>query len=155
MQPTLHLASAESLSGIWIALHRTSDFVISDDEIHYLRMLALTVGDDLVSSLLLKKLKAAAIVERCSLPPSTVTMNSFLEFTVDGGPRTFCQLVHPSPHRPSYGVRIDSLLGVGLLGLRAGQIILWPNERGAFCDLTVNRVENCPGLIDWLGNSAI
>lgn len=142
MRPTLHLTSAESLSGIWIALHRTSDFAISEDEIHYLRTLALTAEDDLVSSLLLKKLKAATTFTARTRPPSTVAMNSFLEFTFDGGPRTFCQLVHPSPHRPSYGVRIDSLLGVGLLGLRAGQMILWPNERGAFCDLAVNRVEN-------------
>ena len=86
-----------------------------------------------------------------SLPDSLISLNSFCEFSFDGRPERFCQLVRPSPYAPSYGVSIQTLTGAGLIGLSAGQTILWPNNSGELRGLHVTRVENCPGLSDWLG----
>ncbi len=93
----------------------------------------------------------ARIVRNAELSRKTVSMNSYLEFVHDGRAPQFCQLIHPSLHAPSYGLPITSLVGAGLVGLRSGQTILWPDERGTLCDLTVVQVEKCPGLTDWLG----
>ncbi len=141
---------AESLSAVWSALHRDTEFIIPEDHIHYLKMLALTANDELISHLLLRKLRVARIARGPRIPDSLATLNSFCEFSFEGGRKRFCQLVHPSPHAPNYGLSILSLTGAGLIGLRACQSILWPNEAGELRDLHVARVENCPGISDWL-----
>lgn len=142
---------AEGLSTAWSTLHRGTQLVIQENEIHHLRMLALAADDDLVSHLLLRKLRIAQIAGGASIPDSLISLNSFCEFSFDGGQERFCQLVRPSPYAPSYGVSILTLTGAGLIGLSAGQRILWPNDAGELRDLYVARVENCPGLGDWLG----
>ncbi len=152
MRSRIELSDAESLSGAWAALHNDVEFTISSNEVHYLTTMALAVDDDLVSHLLLKKIRLAATREPISVHASTVRMNSFLEYAFDGGKERFCQLVHPSPHAPSYGVSVASLHGAGVLGLRPGQTILWPDENGTLCDLRIGHVENCPGMSDWLGS---
>ena len=141
---------AESLSAVWSTLHRDTQFVIQESEIHHLRMLALAADDDLVSHMLLRKLRIAQVADGASIPDSLISLNSFCEFSFDGGQERFCQLVRPSPYAPSYGVSILTLTGAGLIGLHAGQTILWPNNAGEWHDLYVARVENCPGLSDWL-----
>jgi regulator of nucleoside diphosphate kinase len=146
---------APSLSGIWSALHQDIELWVRDCELHYLKMLALTADDDLVSHLLLAKLRLAGRVDHRSAPASLVVMNSFLEYRLDGGGRSFCQLVHPTAPQTGYGVSIQSLLGAGLIGLRAGQTILWPDESGSLRDLDLLHVENCPGLSNWLGEGAM
>jgi regulator of nucleoside diphosphate kinase len=148
--PTLDGSLAESLSAVWSTLHRGTQLVIQENEIHHLRMLALTAEDDLVSHMLLRKLRIAQVRGGASIPDSLISLNSFCEFSVDGGPDRFCQLVRPSPYAPSYGISILTLAGAGLIGLSAGQTILWPNNAGEWRDLHVARVENCPGLSDWL-----
>lgn len=145
------LESAESLSGIWSALHKTTPLIILESEVHYIRMLAVAAEDDLVSHLLLKKLRLAAIADPAFAPPRLVAMNSFLEYSFDGGPQRFAQLLHPSAVAAGYGLAVTSLIGAGLIGLAAGQTILWPDEKGTLCDLHVQHVENCPGLAQWVG----
>jgi regulator of nucleoside diphosphate kinase len=146
---------AESLSAVWSALHDDADLIIHEDEVHYLRMLALAADDECVSHLLLKKLRMARILGDAEMPNSIISLNSFCEYKMDGGQARFCQLVHPSPHAPNYGLSVLSLAGAGLIGLRAGQTILWPDEAGALHTLHVERVENCPGLGDWLGSAPV
>jgi hypothetical protein len=153
MQPSPLQTPAESFAGVWSALHRSGDFTVSDAEVHYLTATALAVDDELTSHLLLKKLKLASTVTPTALPPTTVVMNSFLEFVLDGGQKRFHQLVHPSAHAPSYALSITSLLGVGVLGARAGQTVLWLDDGGRFCDLHILHVENCPGLSKWVGGA--
>ena len=140
-QPTL----AESLSGIWSALHSGVELTISEDEVHYLRTMALGSDDDLVSHLLLKKLRLASIVAASGIDKHIVAMNSFVEYAVDGGAKRTCQLVHPSPLTPSYGLSVATLEGAGLIGLRSGQTILWPDLLGGLRDLHVLQVERSPG----------
>ena len=142
MQPSPQLTLADSLSGIWASLHAGADIRISETEVHYLRTLALALDDDIVSCLLLRKLRLATVLRGDELDPDVVTMNSFAEFTNAGGPVQLCRLVHPSPQQSIYGLSVASLLGAGLIGLRSGQAILWPNEKGSFCELRVIRVVN-------------
>lgn len=142
MQPSPQLTLADSLSGIWAALHARAELHISENEVHYLRTLALALDDDIVSCLLLRKLRLATVLPTEEIEAETVAMNSHVEFTNDGSARQSRQLVHPSPHQPDDGLSITTLLGAGLIGMRAGQAILWPNEKGSFCDLYVSRVDN-------------
>lgn len=151
MQPLLQPSLADSLGGIWSALHKDVELTISESQVHYLRTMALMIDDDVTSSLLLRKLRVARIVAASKLPRDIVAVNSFLEYRFDAGPKEFCQLLHPSIHRPDYALPITGSIGAGLIGLRAGQTILWPDESGALCDLTALHVENCPGLSAWLG----
>lgn len=143
---------AECLSAIWSALHDDVELTISDSEVHYLRTVALACEEDLVSHLLLKKLRIANTVPESVVDEGIVVMNSFVEYVFDGGPRRFCQLVHPSQSAPSYGLAAGSLAGAGIVGMRSGQTILWPSERGTLCDLQVTHVENRRGLGDWPGS---
>lgn len=135
---------AENLSGIWSALHRGVALTISEDEVHYLRSVALACDDDLVSHLLLRKLQVADIVAESALDADIVAMNSFVEYAVDGGPGRFGRLVHPSSLAPSYGLSVASLEGAGLIGMRSGQTILWPNLLGSLRGLQVLKVERHP-----------
>lgn len=155
MQIMQELRLAESLSGIWSALHNDVELTVSDNEVHYLTTVALTCGEDLVSHLLLKKLRLANTVLASALDRRTVVMNSFVEYVFDGESKRFCQLVHPSPSAPNYGLSVGSLEGAGIIGMRSGQTILWPTQQGTLCDLRVLHVENCPGLSDWLGSRQI
>lgn len=150
MPPMLQPALAESLCEVWAVLHKDSRFRIPATQIHYLTAMALMADDDIVSHLLLKKLRLARPFGGDEPPPRTVVMNSFVEFRHDGDEKRFCQLVHPSEHRPSYGLGITSLEGAGLIGLEAGQTILWPNRDGRLAELHIVHSENCPGLSDWL-----
>ncbi|MDT9600837.1 hypothetical protein [Sphingosinicella rhizophila] len=146
---------AENLSGIWSALHKDVNLTISKNEVHYLTTMALACNDDLVSHLLLKKLRLANVREPAAVEEATVMMNSFVEFAIDGGTKRFCKLVHPSPLSPSYGLSVTTLEGAGTIGMRSGQTILWPSQSGSLHDLQVLHVENCPGLGAWLGNERI
>ena len=153
MQPYLKLSFAESVGEIWSALHRDTDLAVSRDEVHYLRSLALALDDDLVSNLLLKKLRLARILPPADLPANTVRMTSFLELADERGGKCVRQLVHPAPDGPAYGLSVASLLGAGVIGLRAGHSILWPDEEGELRDLRVFRVDNEPGRSRWLGSA--
>lgn len=147
MQPCSRLTQAESLGGLWSTAHADAGLIVSEDEVHYLRGLALALDNELVSHLLLRKLRVARIVAANALPADVVLMNSVVEFAVDGGDRRFDQIVHPSQCRPGYGVSIGSLLGAGLLAVRRGQSILWPTEDGGFSELHVAQVENRPSSL--------
>ena len=146
MQPILQPTFAERLSGLWSTFHSKVEFTVSESEVHYLRTLAVAVDDDLVSYLLLKKLRLAKAVPPADLPPGTAVMHSFVEFSFDGGEARFVQIVHPPSPPSSYGLSVTSRLGAGLIGLRRGQTILWPDAEGNLCDLYVAHVESGSGL---------
>jgi regulator of nucleoside diphosphate kinase len=155
MQSDLQPSLAESLCEVWAVLHKGVHFHVLDSELHYLTAMAMAADDDTVSQLLLKKLKIARPAPGAGLPPGTVRMNSYVEFT-RGRPseRRFCQLVHPSSGPlPSYAMSITSLEGAGLIGLTSGQSILWPNIEGKLRDLHVIHVGDRPRT-DSLSGSA-
>ena len=144
-------AETESLGALWAMLHRTASITLSVSEVHYLTSTALAIDDDIVSQLLLRKLRLAKAVAG-DLPAGLVRMNSYVEFVHGEDERRFCQLLHPTAARAlPYGLSIASLAGAGLIGLQARQTVLWPGADGRLRDLEVVHVENCPGLDRWLG----
>jgi regulator of nucleoside diphosphate kinase len=114
-------------------------------------MTALAMADDLASLLLLKKLKQANRLRRDDPAPDLVEMNSFVEFRFGGGNRRFCRLLHPSVCDASFDLSIDSRLGAGIIGLRAGQELMWPDDEGFLRELRVIAVKNGERG-QWLGS---
>jgi regulator of nucleoside diphosphate kinase len=146
MQTISQPALAESLSGIWYRLHADVPFTIDADETHYLTAIALALDDDIVSRLLLKKIRLAQAHEGRIPAQPAVRMNSFVDYRFNGRERRLRQLVHPTSSARSHGLSVASREGAGVLGMRPGQTILWPDEEGTLADLHVLHVERPPRL---------
>ena len=143
--------AAPGLADSWASGHRHVPLTLLACDVHYLRSIALAVDDDLVSHLLLKKLRLATVATADAMPADVVRMNSYVDYSIDGGETRFCQLLHPSSSSiPGYGLSIASLAGAGLVGLRAGQTIMWPDADGTMRCLSVSKVATCSGLDRWL-----
>lgn len=85
-----------------------------------------------VSELLLTEIGRAKVVPDSRLPADVVAMKSKVRFVDEASQleRTL-QLVYPPEADIEAGrVSILSLVGAGLLGLRAGQSINWPDRSG-------------------------
>ena len=96
--------------------------------------LAITAEDRLpqVASLLLRELNRADVIPDAQMPADIVTMQSTVTFIdeANGVERTL-QLVYPAEADFEAGrISILSLVGAGLLGLKAGQSIMWPDRAG-------------------------
>lgn len=117
-----------------------------DHEADSLTDLALGVQDRLpqVSELLLDEIGRAKIHTEARVPADVVIMNAEVEFVdeASGGAR-IVQLVYPR-HADISANRISILtpVGAGLIGLREGQTILWPDREGRERKLTIVKVRH-------------
>lgn len=145
-EDTVHPLPPELLSATWERTHGDQEFLFGSSDAQYLEALAIALDDDLASLLVLKKIQLADVVDRGSVPGDVVTMNSFLEFEFAGKEHPRCHLAHPSARARGTALRADTRLGLGVLGLRSGQMILWPDQRGIFRNLTVRRVVRSASL---------
>jgi regulator of nucleoside diphosphate kinase len=114
-----------------------------DAEAETLTDLALSVERRMpaVSALLLREAERARLHKAARIPTDVITMGSVVEFFDDssGSTRTVT-LVYPSEADIAKGqLSILTPVGAALIGLRAGQSILWPDR----C-LTVRKVRR-PG----------
>lgn len=96
--------------------------------------LAIEAEDRLpqVAELLLAEINRATIVEDSRLPQNVVALQSAVKFLdeASGIERTL-QLVYPQHADIAAGrISILSLVGAGLLGLKPGQSISWPDRAG-------------------------
>ena len=132
---------AETLSAMWFSLHSDERFGVRSNELHYFRALAVAIDDDLSSLLLLKKLKLAEEFRSIEMPDDIIALNSSFEFSVDGRQRQRGRLVHRSLHELPDAISANSRVGIGLLGLRTGQQILWPDEHDRMRRLEVLSVK--------------
>ena len=85
-----------------------------------------------VAELLLAEINRARIVQDSGLPGDVVAMQSTVKFVdeASGAERTL-QLVYPQHADIAAGrISILSLVGAGLLGLKPGQSISWPDRAG-------------------------
>jgi hypothetical protein len=128
---------AETLSRVWFDFHSNERFGVRSSEVHYFTSLAVALDDDLSSLLLLKKLKLARQYACAQMPGNIIGLNSDFEFTTGDGESRIGQLVHSSAHRPGFAIPSNSRLGIGLLGLKTGQRILWPGDDGMFRTIEV------------------
>ena len=100
-----------------------------------------------LSALLLGELERASIRPDLKVSADVIRMGSRFEYrdAGHGGVRTG-QLVYPEEADISAGkVSVFTPIGAGLIGLRAGQTIVWPDRDGRERGLTVVRVEAAAG----------
>ena len=99
-----------------------------------------------VSELLLREIGRATIHKERHVPRDVVTMNSEVDFVdaANGAVRSV-RLVYPSDADISTGrISILTPVGAGLIGLRTGSAILWPDRDGQERALNIRAVLQPP-----------
>ncbi|WP_150294001.1 nucleoside diphosphate kinase regulator [Sphingobium estronivorans] len=115
-----------------------------DIEAEGLTNLALGVADTApqVSELLLHEIARAQTYRAARIPPDVVTMHSSVEFVdeASGVDRTV-QIVYPAQADIAAGkISILTPIAAGLIGLREGQSINWPDREGRERKLAIVKV---------------
>ena len=111
----------------------------------------------LSAGLLLEELDRARTVPPGKLGRDVVTMRSQVAF-VDraSGERHTVQLVYPGEADMALGrVSVLTPIGAGLIGLRRGSVIDWPNRRGERRKLEIVEVTQPPREGDTLGEDCL
>ena len=140
-------SASDDLVARWSELHADAPFLINDDEVHCLRAIALNDASDEVACLLLRKLASARLLHPQRMPLDVVAIGATAEFSFGAGDVTRLRLVHPRGVRTSTDIGAETLVGAGLIGLAAGQAILWPDELGLLRHLRVFSVEYAAGAL--------
>ena len=128
--------AAHGQAELWAALHKDTVFHLAECERHCLIAVALSADDEVAAHLLLKKVKLARVVARPALPRDAVRLDSRVAYRHGGGAAGRVRLCHPSGAGRG-DVHVATLLGAGLIGLRAGQSVLWPGLVGRLASLEV------------------
>jgi len=119
--------------------------IISHADAERLTHLALRheASDPTVSELLLDELARAQVRPEARIPADVAGMESVVEFVDEAHARSrTVQLVYPVDADIGAGrVSVMTPIGAGLIGLRAGQSILWPDRGGGRRALRIVRVE--------------
>jgi regulator of nucleoside diphosphate kinase len=118
---------------------------IIEEEAEKLSNLAISIEDRFpqVSELLIRETSRAKLHSSASIPNDVVTMGSSVEFVDEGtGARRTVTLVYPPEADISAGrISILTPVGAGLIGLREGQSIVWPDREGNERRLVILRVD--------------
>lgn len=116
-----------------------------DTEADTLTELALAKQEQLprVCELLLGEIDRATIRRAAHVPADVVTMKARVNFVDEtSGARRTVQIVYPGDADISVGrISILTPVGAGLIGLRIGQSIAWPDRDGQEHVLTIVDVE--------------
>src|SRR3546814_9485491 len=84
----------------------------------------------------------AKVYTRERIPRDVVVMGATVEFDDANGSTRSVKLVYPNDADISAGrISILTPVGAGLIGLREGQSILWPDREGHERELTIVRVK--------------
>ena len=114
---------------------------LCDTEADLLFNLACAARDrsTMAAGLLLEELSRAEFCSAESLPADVVTMRSRVTFLdEDSGDEHAVELVYPSAADMEQGrVSVLTPVGAGLIGLRRGSAIDWPNRGGALRRLKI------------------
>lgn len=99
-----------------------------------------------VSQLLLREIGRATIHKERHIPRDVVTMNSEVDFIDEtSGTIRSVRLVYPSDADIAAGrISILTPVGAGLIGMRAGNAILWPDRDGQERAITIRAVMQPP-----------
>lgn len=121
--------------------NRLQCYLTPNDHAVLREILDQTPNDNAYRRLLRRKLVQAEICSTRNVPDDVVTINSRVTFCIDGGvPRTANLVRNESQDFPNYTVSVESLLGLGLLGLRAGRAITVEAETGGLQKINVIRI---------------
>lgn len=131
----------DRFGNVWMTAHRDVPFAFRDCDFHYLGQVALSLDDDLDACLLLRKLRLARVHPDDCSRSGAARLGSRVRFRHGGRPRQV-MLVHGSGEAEGEAVGIGSRTGVGLVGLAAGQSVLWPTRTGKLEELHVLAVAN-------------
>ncbi|ATE65993.1 nucleoside diphosphate kinase regulator [Rhizorhabdus dicambivorans] len=116
-----------------------------DSEADMLANLAISVEQRLpqVSELLLDEIARAEVRRAGDIPRDVVIMGTTVEFVSDStGQHRTVQLVLPQDEDISNGrISILTPVGAGLIGLREGQSIMWPDRGGREHRISILRVD--------------
>ena len=123
--------------------------VLIDSEADSLAEVALQIADrnPTVSRMLMDEIERARIVPAAKIPDDVVTMGSTVAFIdeKDGQPHRV-QLVYPRDADIAQSrLSILTPVGAGLIGLRTGQSINWPDRNGNRRVLTITGVTRPAG----------
>lgn len=103
--------------------------------------LAATERSPQVSAMLLDEMTRAKFYSRERIPADVVVMGATVEFHDAHGSTRSVKLVFPKDADISDGrISILTPVGAGLIGLREGHSILWPDREGHERELTIVRV---------------
>ena len=119
-----------------------------DTEADALTDLAMGVGARMpqVSELLLNEIARATVHAADRIPGNVVTMHATVRFIDEASSRDYSyQLAYPAEADISAGrISILTPVGAGLIGLREGQSILWPDREGHERELRIVEVAQEP-----------
>lgn len=106
--------------------------------------LAVSIEDRLpqLSEMLLREIGRASLNSAQAIPRDVVTMHALVDFIDEAsGARRAVELVYPAQADIAAGrISILTPIGAGLIGLREGQSILWPDRDGHERPLKVVKV---------------
>jgi len=114
-----------------------------DGEADVLGDLALAAAErsPQVSAMLLDEISRAKFYARERIPADVVVMGATVDFDDANGSTRSVKLVYPKDADISAGrISILTPIGAGLIGLREGQSILWPDREGHERELAIVRV---------------
>ena len=118
--------------------------IMIDSDADRLTNLAISVEDRFpqVSELLLGEISRAVVQPADRVGGDVVTMMSSVDFVdEENGAARSVQLVYPGEADIAAGkISILTLIGAGLIGLRAGQSIDWPDRSGKVHKLRIEAV---------------
>lgn len=118
--------------------------MMSESDADRLTNLAISVEDRFpqVSDLLLGEISRAVVQPADRVSGDVVTMMSSVDFVdEESGAARSVQLVYPGEADIAEGkISILTLIGAGLIGLRAGQSIDWPDRSGKVHKLRIEAV---------------
>ena len=129
---------------LWAALHSDTPFRLTECERHCLIVVALAADWALAAHLLLSKVRLGAVLDASGLPLGVARLDSLVAYRHGTGGEGEARLCHPSATVETGGnpASVAGLLGVGLIGLEAGQTVLWPGADGRLKPLEILSVDN-------------
>lgn len=118
--------------------------IVSDVDRERLSVLASAAMDRIpeVANELMTEIERATVVASPAVPPDVIQMGSTVEFESDDDQHWRVTLVFPSEADISQGkISILTPIGAALIGLSAGQSIMWTTRDGRRQRMTVLTVE--------------
>ena len=141
-----------SLVRIWTTLHKDLNVEMDGAEIRYLRRVVFAMDDELVAGLLAAKLAMARQPAGGGPAHELARKGCEVLYAVQGR-RCRARLVHGSASDAGL-LGTGTRFGAALLGLRAGQSLLWPLAQGRLVELRLLEVAVPDSVSDSLANTA-